>query len=61
MNQLDWARRMQEFFDHYLKGAARPDWMEHGVPYLERTAPATVPAKPAPSSAPVAAPTEGQN
>jgi hypothetical protein len=23
-------------FDHYLKGAPKPDWMEKGVPYLER-------------------------
>jgi hypothetical protein len=25
-----------EFFDHFLKGAPRPDWMESGVPCLER-------------------------
>ena len=27
---------MDEFFDHYLLGKARPDWMDKGVPYLER-------------------------
>ena len=27
---------MQQFFDHYLKGAPAPEWMEKGVPYLER-------------------------
>jgi hypothetical protein len=28
--------RMQQFFDHHLKGAPKPDWMEKGIPYLER-------------------------
>ena len=31
-NKKDWAVRMQQFFDHYLKGAPAPVWMEHGVP-----------------------------
>jgi dipeptidyl aminopeptidase/acylaminoacyl peptidase len=35
-NQKDFARRMQQFFDHFLKGAAKPEWMEKGIPYLER-------------------------
>jgi dipeptidyl aminopeptidase/acylaminoacyl peptidase len=35
-NQKDYTRRMQEFFDHFLKGAPRPEWMENGIPYLER-------------------------
>ena len=35
-NQKDYARRMQEFFDHFLKGAPKPEWMEKGIPYLER-------------------------
>jgi dipeptidyl aminopeptidase/acylaminoacyl peptidase len=35
-NQKDWTRRMQEFFDHHLRGAALPDWMANGIPYLER-------------------------
>ncbi|MCA8948139.1 MAG: S9 family peptidase [Planctomycetes bacterium] len=37
-NQRDWTRRMQEFFDHHLKGAPAPDWMQKGVPYHERMA-----------------------
>ncbi len=37
-NQKDYTARMQEFFDHYLKGAARPQWMEKGMPFLERQA-----------------------
>ncbi len=40
VNQKDYARRMQEFFDHHLKGAAKPEWMERGIPFLEKeTAP----------------------
>jgi len=35
-NQKDYSRRMKEFFDHFLKGAAAPDWMKTGIPYLQR-------------------------
>ncbi len=35
-NQKDYTRRMQEFFDHYLKGAPAPEWMEKGIPFLQR-------------------------
>jgi hypothetical protein len=31
-NQEDWTIRMQQFFDHYLKDAPAPVWMEVGVP-----------------------------
>jgi dipeptidyl aminopeptidase/acylaminoacyl peptidase len=31
-NRLDWTIRMQQFFDHYLKGAPEPVWMAEGVP-----------------------------
>jgi dipeptidyl aminopeptidase/acylaminoacyl peptidase len=34
-NQQDYTVRMKEFFDHYLKGAASPDWLEYGVPRLK--------------------------
>ena len=27
---------MQQYFDHYLKGAPAPDWMEKGVPFLDK-------------------------
>jgi dipeptidyl aminopeptidase/acylaminoacyl peptidase len=40
-NQKDFARRMQQFFDHFLKGAPKPEWMEKGIPYLEREGTAT--------------------
>ncbi|MFB3829636.1 MAG: prolyl oligopeptidase family serine peptidase [Bryobacteraceae bacterium] len=35
-NQKDYTVRMQQFFDHFLKGAPAPEWMRSGVPYLER-------------------------
>ncbi len=31
-NKRDFAIRMQQFFDHYLKGAPAPVWMERGIP-----------------------------
>jgi acetyl esterase/lipase len=34
-NQEDYTERMKEFFDHYLKGAPAPDWLENGVPRLK--------------------------
>ncbi|MBM3873537.1 MAG: hypothetical protein FJ382_07340 [Verrucomicrobia bacterium] len=37
-DQKDYARRMSQFFDHHLKGAPRPEWMERGVPFLDREA-----------------------
>jgi dipeptidyl aminopeptidase/acylaminoacyl peptidase len=35
-DQKDWTARMQQFFDYELKGAPKPEWMEKGVPYLDR-------------------------
>jgi dipeptidyl aminopeptidase/acylaminoacyl peptidase len=35
-NRKDLTVRMQQFFDHYLKGAPQPPWMEHGVPALDK-------------------------
>ncbi len=35
-NQKYWTVYMTEFFDHYLLGAPRPEWMDKGVPYLDR-------------------------
>lgn len=31
----DWTTRMQQFFDHYLKGAPAPVWLKEGVPAVE--------------------------
>ncbi len=35
-NQKHWTVHLDEFFDHHLKGAPKPEWMETGVPFLER-------------------------
>jgi dipeptidyl aminopeptidase/acylaminoacyl peptidase len=34
--QKYWTVHLDEFFDHFLLGKPRPEWMEKGVPYLER-------------------------
>jgi dipeptidyl aminopeptidase/acylaminoacyl peptidase len=34
-NMKDYTVRMREWFDHYLKDAGSPDWMEKGVPLLQ--------------------------
>ncbi|OJU62695.1 MAG: hypothetical protein BGO01_09790 [Armatimonadetes bacterium 55-13] len=31
-NRKDWTIRMQQFFDHFLKGEPMPVWMDKGVP-----------------------------
>jgi len=35
-NQKHWTVHMAEYFDYFLKDAPKPDWMEKGVPYLEK-------------------------
>lgn len=35
-NRKDFSRRMWQFYDHFLRGAPAPDWLVHGVPYLQR-------------------------
>ena len=35
-NQKHWTVHLAEYFDYFLKDAPKPDWMEHGVPYLEK-------------------------
>jgi len=35
-NQKDYTMRLQQFFDHKLKGAPLPDWMEVGVPFIQK-------------------------
>ncbi len=32
-NKLDYAIKMKEYFDHYLKGEPAADWITAGVPY----------------------------
>lgn len=35
-NRKDITRRLQEFFDHYLKGAPMPRWMKEGIDPLRK-------------------------
>lgn len=35
-DQEDFAKRMHQFFDHFLKGKPAPAWMTEGIPYLDR-------------------------
>jgi dipeptidyl aminopeptidase/acylaminoacyl peptidase len=35
-NRKDFNIRLAQFFDHYLKGADKPMWMEQGVPAMEK-------------------------
>lgn len=35
-NRKDITRRLQQFFDHYLKGAPMPKWMKEGVPMIRK-------------------------
>ena len=35
-NRKDFNIRMAQFFDYYLKGAAKPVWMEKGVPPIQK-------------------------
>ena len=36
-NCKDLSIRLQQFFDHYLKGAPAPAWMKDGVPYYRKS------------------------
>lgn len=35
-NRKDITRRLQQFFDHYLKGAPMPEWMKNGIPAIRK-------------------------
>ncbi|GMV04119.1 MAG: acylaminoacyl-peptidase [Gemmatimonadota bacterium] len=35
-NQKDFQVRMRQWFDHFLKGEEPPEWMERGIPFLEK-------------------------
>lgn len=35
-NQVDFLTRMEQFYDHYLKGKPAPEWMVKGVPFLKK-------------------------
>lgn len=35
-NQKDFQTRMKQYFDHYLMAKPAPDWMQNGVPHLQK-------------------------
>ncbi|HSJ62830.1 MAG TPA: prolyl oligopeptidase family serine peptidase [Gemmatimonadaceae bacterium] len=35
-NQLDVAMRQMQFFDHHLRGMPAPEWMQQGIPFLQK-------------------------
>ncbi|TAD91284.1 MAG: S9 family peptidase, partial [Bacteroidetes bacterium] len=35
-NRKDWTERLQQFFDHYLKGAPAPTWLAQGLPATQK-------------------------
>jgi dipeptidyl aminopeptidase/acylaminoacyl peptidase len=35
-NMKHWTVHMDEFFDHYLLNKPRPEWMDKGVPFLQK-------------------------
>ena len=35
-NRKDFNIRMQQYFDHYLKEEAMPQWMSRGIPAIEK-------------------------
>jgi dipeptidyl aminopeptidase/acylaminoacyl peptidase len=35
-NKMDFAKRMYQFFNHYLKNQPVPEWMKTGVPAIEK-------------------------
>lgn len=45
-NQKDYTVRLQEFFDHYLKGAPMPAWMREGRRYVDKKTPSETTAAP---------------
>jgi dipeptidyl aminopeptidase/acylaminoacyl peptidase len=45
-NQYDVQVRMHQFFDHYLKGEAAPDWLANGLPFIKKKTPTGAAARP---------------
>lgn len=35
-NRKDITKRLQQFFDHYLKGDPMPEWMKNGIPAIRK-------------------------
>ncbi len=35
-NQIDYANRSHDWFDHFLRGREASTWITDGIPYLEK-------------------------
>lgn len=35
-HKVDYARRLEQYFDHFLKGAPAPVWLEEGIPAVDK-------------------------
>jgi dipeptidyl aminopeptidase/acylaminoacyl peptidase len=35
-HRKDWTIRMEQFFNHYLKGASASTWLKEGIPALQK-------------------------
>ena len=35
-NRKDFNIRMEQFFDHFLMGKDKPEWMQKGIPAIEK-------------------------
>jgi hypothetical protein len=35
-NRKDLTVRMMQFFDHHLMDKPAPEWMTHGIPFIEK-------------------------
>ena len=57
-NTMDWTKRMQQYFDHHLRGKEMPKWMSDGVPFVERQRSAIEFRPPRHSVTPTVAPAE---
>jgi hypothetical protein len=57
-NQIDYHRRINEWFAHHLKGEPAPPWIETGVPYLRQQDGDAAPADPAAAADPPDPPDE---
>jgi len=43
VHQKDYALRMQQYFDYFFKRCSKPDWMEHGIPFIDKDGASTSP------------------
>jgi dipeptidyl aminopeptidase/acylaminoacyl peptidase len=54
-NQLDYQRRMNEFYGHFLKGEPVPAWWQHGERYIDKSRRTPIPVNVEPAAPATAA------